>query len=76
MINVIIDTEIDNGWKCYRNDECILWFKGYLLGESVNTLINPGSILLKNDTDLNELIKWIGSLRGHFGIIYQSKKAW
>jgi len=74
MINVIIDTEIDNGWKCYRNDECILWFKGYLLGESVNTLINPGSILLKNDTDLNELIKWIGSLRGHFGIIYQSKK--
>lgn len=67
-INISLKKEY--GWKEYIFEDYRIWFKGYLIDNSVDNLFQFGQELLnKKNIKIDMFAEWIKGVRGHFSII-------
>ena len=73
MNNHIIMNE-EFGWKQYQVYGLNFWFKGYLLGTSLDEVIQQAIDLYQKGTvTMNSVSVWARGLRGHFALVLESE---
>jgi asparagine synthase (glutamine-hydrolysing) len=62
------------GWEKNEKNGLIIWFKGYLIGSSIDSIHKQAEKFIDSKTfNLNTLSKWCKSLNGHFALIINNR---
>ena len=73
-MNSYIIMKEEFGWKQYQVYGLNFWFKGYLLGTSLDEVIQQAIDLYQKGTvTMNSVSVWARGLRGHFALVLESE---